>query len=295
MGYYNYSIQLYNISVTNGTLNVTVPPPPPCVLTVLDTRHKVRHENESFMDLLRRHDLNWTNMEISANCSSYDIEGFENITFYQMWDEMRQPRDHVLNILKNITTVLKLVTVNCTHYDRERHANITISKVWEQLKKTREHILYVMDSLYFRLPNITVSCYDYPYNITVVPGITPEWWENPLIYVIGGNSILFIFLIVILVQVIKYCQKYCGTFIPGTEEIAKEEALYAKQAQIYLRKKKHQGQLKSLGIPDPNRPPQRKRKKFKRDPTEEEKRRDWILRHMDNLPPIILENPYAVS
>ena len=45
------------------------------------------------MEMLHRHELNWTNpdVQISANCSAYDIEGFENLTFYEMWDEMRQP------------------------------------------------------------------------------------------------------------------------------------------------------------------------------------------------------------
>ena len=71
------------------------------------------------------------------------------------------------------------------------------------------------------------------------------------------------------------------------------EALYAKQAQIYLRKKHWQDYMASKGLPDPNRSPQRKRKKLVRELTEEEKRTEWILRHMDNMPSMVLENPYA--
>ena len=76
---------------------------------------------------------------------------------------------------------------------------------------------------------------------------------------------------------------------------AKLEAKYARQARTYLRKKHWQDYMASKGLPDPNRSPQRKRKKLIRELTEPEKKREWILRHMDNIPPVVLENPYAVE
>ena len=44
-------------------------------------------------------------------------------------------------------------------------------QVWNQFENTRRDILDVLDYVYYQLPNVTVTCYDYPYNITIEPGI----------------------------------------------------------------------------------------------------------------------------
>ena len=71
------------------------------------------------------------------------------------------------------------------------------------------------------------------------------------------------------------------------------DALYARHARTYLRRKHWQEYLQSKGLPDPNNSPKRKRKKLIRELTEGEKKTEWIMKHMDNMPSVVLENPYA--